>query len=346
MSGGVDSSVAAFLLKEKGYEIIGMSMHVFDQRACTPSRGGCCSPQDIHDARRIADQLKIPFYVINLEEKFKEEIIDTFASQYSSARTPNPCIPCNSRFKFHHLMHRAEAVEAAYVATGHYARIEASNGGYSLRKGTDKLKDQSYFLYCLSQKQLGRIIFPIGSITKSEVRKIAKKTGLRTHNKEESQEICFVTDGNYGDFIERHYADKIRAGGNFVDTDGNVIGKHRGIHRYTIGQRRGLGVSIGRPLYVIKINAPKNEVVLGEERDLYRSELEVGEVTWIKEPSSKIQRLRTKVRYKTPESDSSVELLNTGNVRVTFDKPVKSVTPGQAAVFYREDEVIGGGWIK
>jgi len=370
MSGGVDSSTAAALLKREGHEIVGFSLQLWNQRRFTgpngeplPSR--CCSLEDIYDARRVAAHLGFPFYVLNLEAEFEREIVLPFVREYLQGRTPNPCVPCNSRIKFATFLRFAEQLGFERVATGHYARVEwdATRGRFVLRRGVDRQKDQSYFLFELTQEQLSRAVFPLGHLTKSEVRRLAREFGLPVAEKAESQDLSFVPDGDYVRFVEQYVetglvlegedplAEERRKlprprRGEIVTTDGRIVGHHEGIHRYTIGQRRGLGLALGRPVYVVDLDVIHNRVVVGEERDLYRETLRAVRPNWIaiaelREP----MRVTTKIRSRHEETTAMIEPSDDGSVLVRFDEPQRAVTPGQAVVFYQDDLVIGGGWI-
>jgi tRNA-uridine 2-sulfurtransferase len=347
MSGGVDSSVAAYILKKQGYDLVGMSMQVWNySKSCDTDFGSCCSPDDIYDARRVADDLGIPFYTINLEREFKKDVIDYFAREYSDGRTPNPCIVCNTRLKFHYLLGRAKEIGAEFVATGHYARIRNDRSGYSLLKGIDEKKDQSYFLFSLNQDQLSHILFPIGDFTKNDIRRIAKEAGLKTAMKKESQEICFVPDSDYSSFLKEYYPDQLSGEGKFIDLQGKELGRHAGVHKYTIGQRRGLGISYTEPLYVVKIDKKRNEVVLGNNKSLLKQECLISNLNWISGVPAKSKGLTVKIRYKSQEVKASVSYLENDAARIEFIKPQRAITPGQAAVIYKKDKVLGGGWIR
>lgn len=344
MSGGVDSSTAAALLKESGFDVIGITMKLWSESS------RCCGIGDIDDARRVAQQLGIPFYVMNYESEFKKQVIDYFTDEYLKGRTPNPCILCNQELKFSFLLKKAKTLGIDTLATGHYARIDfdQTRNRYLLKKGSDDAKDQSYALFAMNQYQLAHVLFPLGNRTKPEIRKLAKQFGLAVSEKPDSQEICFIPDNDYARFIEKNVAVKPKEG-YIIDLTGKKLGRHQGIYRYTIGQRSGLGIAAGRPLYVIGINPDKNEVIVGGAEDVYREEMIVDNINWIA-----LDRLTTpisaqvKIRYKhdaadavlTPNSESSSSLT------ITFTKPQRAVTPGQAAVFYQEEIVLGGGWIR
>lgn len=349
MSGGVDSSVAAALLKEQGYEVIGISMRLIGYAEGVERVGGCCSIDDLNDARRVCDQLDIPFYVVNLENAFREKVIDRFISEYLSGRTPNPCVLCNQRLKFEILLNKARELEANYLATGHYARIifDDPSKRYQLIKGIDPGKDQSYFLFTLTQEQLKSVLFPLGGMKKEEVRRLAQKYDLRVAEKVESQEICFIPDDNYSKFIQEKVSSDAVKPGDIVDSSGKVLGRHSGIHKYTIGQRKGLGISSPKPLYVTGFDLEKKHVIVGEEEGLYSISLLVDEVNWlsITRPEVNVEA-KVKIRYRHDGELGVIMPDSMDGVMVEFKQPVKSITPGQAAVFYDGDIVLGGGWIK
>ena len=360
MSGGVDSSAAAALLKEQGHELVGFTMQLWNQRRNIntdengdplPSR--CCSLDDVYDARRVADGLGIPFYVLNLEREFEESVVEPFVESYLSGETPIPCVACNSRLKFASLDRMAVSLGCEKVATGHYARVEydAAAGRYRLFRGKNHWKDQSYFLWELTQEQLSRSYFPLGEMLKSEVRDIARDAKLYTADKQESQEICFVPDGKYSEFIDRYLehedrSDEMPAGGEIVNTSGETVGTHTGIHRYTIGQRRGLGIAHEKPLYVVQIERARNQIIVGEADDLDRAEFVAKGVNWVAfdEPSEPV-RAEVKVRYRHDPAAATIHALPDGRARIFFDEPQRAITPGQATIFYNGDEVVGGGWI-
>ena len=360
MSGGVDSSAAAALLREEGHELVGFTMQLWNQRRGLsvdengeplPSR--CCSLDDVYDARRVAEDLGFPFYVLNLERDFERDVVEPFVQSYLEGETPIPCVACNSRLKFAALDRMAQSVGCDKVATGHYARVahdEAENR-YRLLRGRDPRKDQTYFLWELTQDQLSRSMFPLGEMTKSEARELARRHGLYVAEKKESQEICFVPDGDYAGFIERYLEAEGREGerparGEIVDTVGRVVGEHEGIHRYTTGQRRGLGISRPLPLYVVGVEPKANRVVVGLEEELLSSEFTAAGVNWIAfdEPEEAV-RADVRVRYRHTEAPATITPLGDARARIRFDSPQRAITPGQACVFYRGDEVVGGGWI-
>jgi tRNA-specific 2-thiouridylase len=349
MSGGVDSSVTAALLKEQGHEVIGMTMQIWDYAGFTSEHGetfgSCCSLDDVHDARRVAESLDIPFYVVNFERDFQQQVIDRFCDDYFAGRTPNPCVLCNQVLKFELLLRRARELEADYLATGHYARIVAEDDGYALRKGLDPAKDQSYFLYTLTQAQMERVLFPLGGMTKDEVRAHAARFALRVAEKAESQDICFVPDGDYVRFLEEERGAG-KMDGEIVHVSGTVLGRHRGTYRYTIGQRRGLGISWPSPLYVVGIDAASRQVLVGEKEHLSVASLTLHGVNWSLSAPDGPLRASCRIRYRHREVPSTITPLDGGRAKVEFDQPQKGVTPGQAAVFYDGDRVLGGGWIE
>jgi tRNA-specific 2-thiouridylase len=346
MSGGVDSSVAALLLQLEGWDVVGVSMDVYDYSKVTRDREGtCCSLDDLYDARRVCDTLGIPYYVLNLREEFRREVIDPFVQEYSAGRTPNPCVLCNEHLKFRALLRKADELGAAGVATGHYAVIrQGGDGRFRLFASPDAAKDQSYFLFSLDSARLARIRFPVGEMEKAEVRKLAAGAGLPVYEKKESQDICFVTDASYGRFLE---AKGIREEqGRFVDRNGNFLGNHKGILHYTVGQRRGLGIASREPLYVVAIDAERNEIVLGTEDDTFGENATVSRPTFVAgTPPAKEFRATAKVRYRHAGAPCSVRV-DGDRMTVRFDAPQRSVTPGQALVLYEGSEVLGGGWIE
>jgi len=355
MSGGVDSSVAALLLKEQGMEVIGISMkthetsHGSGEGEQQSKQGGtCCTAYDINDARRVCQQLDIPFYPINFTEEFEEKVIRYFAEEYSQGRTPNPCVECNSQLKFSALLKKARELGAYYLATGHYAtKSRDRNGRYHLMKARDRDKDQSYFLFRLNQEQLEHTLLPLGKYTKEEVREFARSMGLKTADKPESQEICFVPNKDYAQFIEKNLPIYRGQSGNFVDQSGNVLGEHEGIHAYTVGQRRGLGISAGERLYVTDIIPEEKKVVLGSKESLLKKGLIAQEVSWVnREAVISGMTIESKIRYRHKGVVSVLSLINENTVRLDFQEPEGAVTPGQAVVFYQDEEVLGGGWIE
>jgi tRNA-specific 2-thiouridylase len=360
MSGGVDSSAAAAILKQQGHDLVGFTMQLWNQRRGIsvdengeplPSR--CCSLDDVYDARRVAEELGFPFYVLNLEREFERDVVQPFVQSYLSGETPIPCVSCNSRLKFASLDKLAASLGCDKVATGHYARVEYDEaaGRHRLFRGRNLDKDQSYFLWELTQEQLSRALFPLGEMSKPEVRTVAREHALAVAEKSESQEICFVPDGNYAGFIDRYLeaedaAERLPGEGEIIDQSGAVLGRHGGIHRYTVGQRRGIGIAGPQPLYVISIDAPRNQVVVGHQDDLLAREFTAAGVNWVAfdKPgdSDEPVRAEVRVRYRTITPIAGDP---DGRVRINFDEPQRAITPGQATVFYRGDEVVGGGWI-
>ncbi|HEX8282372.1 MAG TPA: tRNA 2-thiouridine(34) synthase MnmA [Pyrinomonadaceae bacterium] len=360
MSGGVDSSAAAALLKAGGHELVGFTMQLWNQRrglsvdeSGEPLPSRCCSLDDVYDARRVAEELGFPFYVLNLERDFERDVVEPFVKSYLEGETPIPCVACNSRLKFASLDRMALSVGCEKVATGHYARVRFDEGAgrYRLLRGLDARKDQTYFLWELTQEQLSRSLFPLGEMTKDEVRDLARLHGLYVAEKRESQEICFVPDGDYAGFIDRYLEaegreDERPARGEIVDTEGRVLASHEGVHRYTVGQRRGLGVSRPLPLYVVRVEPEENRVVVGHEDELLCPEFTAAGVNWVAfdEPSEPV-RADVRVRYRHQEAPATITPLGSGRARVRFDEAQRAVAPGQATVFYRGEEVVGGGWI-
>jgi tRNA-specific 2-thiouridylase len=344
MSGGVDSSVAAALLAEQGHDVIGLSMQLYDQSG-TQSFGSCCTLDDLHDARRVASARGFPHYIMNFERQFTDTVISNFVSEYTAGRTPIPCAHCNSDLKFSTLLDRARGLGADYVATGHYARVEqAADGRFLLRRSVDADKDQSYFLFSLTQEQLARAVFPVGTLTKPEVRTEAHRLGLMVADKADSQEICFVPDGDYAAFVESH-APSVRPGA-VVNLQGERLATHAGVHRFTVGQRKGLGVSAQSPLYVLKIDADSGEVTVGPRAALDRASFTASGVNWIaRGPSSEWMPAAAQIRHRHRPAFGRVRASNDGRAEFEFDEPQPAVTPGQAAVFYDGDFVMGGGWI-
>ena len=350
MSGGVDSSVTAALMVEAGYDVVAITMRLgmHDTIEIESDKPNCCSLEGVEDARRVATQLGIPFYAVNYEERFRQSIVDYFADEYVSGRTPSPCVICNQDLKFGKLLELATQLEVDYVATGHYARIEREpeTGRYLLRKGIDSRKDQSYFLFSLTQVQLSRALMPLGGYAKDEVREVARKYQLRTAEKPESQELCFIADDNYKRFLKDRIPEKIQAG-EIMDQKGHVLGEHQGIPFYTVGQRRGLGISAKTPLYVTELKVHDNTIVVGKNEDLLADKMQVEEVNLITmDELTEPIRAEVKIRYKDAGAPATIIPLSGTEVEVKFDQPRRAVTPGQAAVFYDGDIVIGGGWIK
>lgn len=347
MSGGVDSSVAAYIIS-KDYESIGVTMKLYNNEDIGEKKENtCCSLDDIQDARSVAARLGMPYYVFNYTDNFKLQVIERFVDAYRNGRTPNPCIDCNRYIKFHQLMHRAKELEFDYVVTGHYAIVEydSEKGRYILRKATDDTKDQSYVLYSLTQEQLSHILLPLGRMTKTEVREIAEEQGFVNAKKHDSQDICFVPDGDYAKFIEQ-WCGLTFKNGDFVDTDGNFIAKHKGIINYTIGQRKGLGIAAKAPYYVVKKDLATNQVVLGSNDDLFSSHLVATDVNFISiDRLTAPMEVKAKVRYRQKETDAVITPLENGDVNVEFKTPQRAIASGQAVVFYDGDIVVGGGTI-
>jgi tRNA-specific 2-thiouridylase len=348
MSGGVDSSIAAYLLKEKGYEVIGATMciRIMEQDERGPVR--CCGLSDIEDARRVALQLGIPFYIFHLREVFETEIIQYFCEEYRRGRTPNPCIPCNEKIKFGSFWKEVKAFEADFISTGHYARLEfdKETDRHILKKGMDQKKDQSYVLFSLAQDQLRHILFPLGEYRKEEVRRKAFQLGLKVHDKSESQEVCFIHESSYHPFLQERLKEPIEPG-PIIDKKGVVMGEHKGIPFYTIGQRRGLNLAKGKPLYVIEIDREKNAVVVGEEKEVYGDTFLVNSLNWIVSPITSLPFFaKVKIRYNHVGAEALLSMKRKDELEVKFKSPQKAITPGQAAVFYDGETVLGGGWIK
>ncbi len=353
MSGGVDSSVAASLLKEQGYDVIGISMktHENPDPESLPSAHAaknCCSVDDIHDARAVCRKLDIPFYAMNFKKEFQSEVMDYFAKEYAAGRTPNPCVKCNDLLKFKGLLKQAQALGARYLATGHYVRKMKDEGGkWHLLKARDTQKDQSYFLFGLGQDQLASLLFPLGELTKKEVRTIAHRAGIQTAEKPESQEICFVPNNDYVSTLEKLYPKQTQPTGTFRHQNGTMMGEHRGTHAYTIGQRRGLNIATGKRLYVTAIDSEANEVVLGSDEALYSSSLQATKVHWVTGPPEKAPvTAQVKIRYRHDPTPAEITLHRGDTATITFSKPQRAITPGQAVVFYQDNELLGGGWIE
>ena len=347
MSGGVDSSVAAYLLKEQGYDVIGVTMQIWQEdKEYEEREGGCCSLSAVDDARRVADKIGIPFYVLNFRDSFKKNVIDYFIDEYMEGKTPNPCIACNKYLKFDELLKKAQGIGADYIATGHYAKIEEHNGRYILVKSDNDKKDQTYALYNMTQEQLAHTLMPCGEYTKDRIREIAKEIGLDVHNKKDSEEICFISDNNHGKYISEAMPGKVKQG-NFVDKDGNILGKHKGIVYYTIGQRKGLGLAMGRPVFVTDINPLTNEVVVGAEEDIFKTDLICKDINFIAfDNLDKSLELKAKIRYSAKPATATITPLENGKVRVSFKEKQRAITKGQSVVFYLDDLVVGGGIIE
>ncbi len=347
MSGGVDSSAAAALLLEQGFDVVGITLKLWPQDCVSRAEDKCCGPQAVADARAVAHRLGIPFYLVDEAEDFQREVVQYFADEYRAGRTPNPCVMCNEKLKFGTLLRRAKSLGADKVATGHYARVERdpATGRYLLKRGKDLRKDQSYFLFSLRQEQLARTCFPLGELTKADTRDIARESALKTADKEESMEICFVPDNDYGRFLQQaKLVEKHR--GEIVDLTGKVLGHHDGIEFFTIGQRRGIGIAAAKPLYVLDLDAVRNRVVVGDEADLERDSLVAERCNWIfsEEPPSEIEAL-VKIRYNHAGTRATIRSGPGGTAVVRFHEPQRAITPGQACVFYDGEVVLGGGWI-
>jgi tRNA-specific 2-thiouridylase len=349
MSGGVDSSVAAWLLKEQGYDVIGVTMQIWqdEDTEVQEAEGGCCGLSAVDDARRVAMDLGIPYYVMNFKEEFRKNVMDYFVGEYVEGRTPNPCIACNRYVKWESLLRRSMAIGADYIATGHYAQIDRLPGGrYSLKTSVTASKDQTYALYNLTQDQLSHTLMPVGSYHKEEIRDMAERLGLPVAHKPDSQEICFIPDHDYASFIEE-YTGRELPPGNFVDLDGNVLGRHRGITHYTVGQRKGLNLSMGRPVFVVEIRPDTNEVVIGDNNDVFTNVLRCDKLNWMAVDGlhGKSMEVTAKIRYSHKGSPCTIREIGEGMVECRFHEPVRAVTPGQAVVFYDGDYVAGGGTI-
>ncbi len=346
MSGGVDSSVAAALLAEQGHEVIGVSMQLYDQSEGQTSFGTCCTIDDLYDARRVAAAIGIPHYIVNFESRFDEQVVSNFISEYGKGRTPIPCSHCNSDVKFATLLDRAMGYGAETLATGHYARIEPrADGTFVLRRGADAAKDQTYFLFSLTQEQLARALFPVGHLDKDAVREHARRLNLRVASKPDSQEICFVPDGDYAGFIEKA-APELKRPGAVVNQAGAVMGAHEGVHRFTIGQRKGLGLSSKEPLYVLAIRPDTAQVVVGPREALGRSTLTASQVNWVSgRPAQDWIGVHAQIRHRHDAAPARVRSIDAARVELEFSEPQSAITPGQAVVFYDEDVCLGGGWI-
>ena len=359
MSGGVDSSTVAAVLQEQGHPIVGLTMQLWNQRRLPelqddgPKQHRCCSLDDVYDAKRVAQHLNFPHYVVNFEQQFEQRVVRPFVDQYLAGRTPIACTNCNTDVKFEPLLRMARQIGAERLATGHYARIckNEQTGRWELLRARDETKDQSYFLWGLSQRQLSRSEFPLGELTKEEVRALARRTNLPVAEKPESMELCFVPNGNYVQFIQAYSKDAAislsQTEGEIVTADGTIVGHHNGVHNFTIGQRKGLGFAAGKPLYVLSIDPKKNRVVVGDDDSLRTTSFEVNGVNWvsIEQPSEPL-RATVKIRHKHEPAPAVVEALGDSQARITFDAPQRAITPGQGAVFYDRDRVLGGAWIR
>ena len=359
MSGGVDSSTVAALLQEQGREVIGLTMQLWNQRRLPelqrdgPAQHRCCSLDDVYDARRVAQHLNFPHYVVNFEEQFEQRVVRPFVAQYLSGRTPIACTNCNTEVKFEPLLRMARQIGAERLATGHYARIRQNDrtGRWELLRAKDDSKDQSYFLWGLTQEQLARSEFPLGELTKEEVRTVARRANLPVADKPESMELCFVPNGNYVQFIEAYSRERgsplADTAGEIIDENGAVIGRHNGVHQFTIGQRKGLGFAAGKPMYVVALDREKNRVIVGDHLALRTTTCEVENINWIAQ-ENRAQPLRAlvKIRHKHIPAEATIEALDSGRARVVFDEPQRAITSGQGAVFYEGDRVLGGGWIR
>jgi tRNA-specific 2-thiouridylase len=358
MSGGVDSSTVAAVLRAQGHPLVGLTMQLWNQRRLAgkagmpeSTHGRCCAIDDVYDARRVAEQLGIPYYVVNHEERFENDVVRPFVSEYLAGRTPIPCSLCNNHLKFDQLLLVARQIGAERIATGHYARVhyDQHRGRWLLRRPADEAKDQTYFLFGLTQEQLSRTLFPLGELRKSEVREMARHHRLGIAEKPDSQEICFIPGGDYKRFIDAYLEEQGESlpdtSGELVSASGEVVARHGGVHNFTVGQRKGLGVATGSPLYVIQLESDKNQVVVGGEQELYTRTMRVRELNWIAIPDLSVPlRVTAKIRHRHLPAPATIEP-RSGEALVTFDEPQRAVTPGQAAVFYDDDVVVGGGWI-
>jgi tRNA-specific 2-thiouridylase len=348
MSGGVDSSVAAALLVEQGYDVIGVMMRLWAEEPTPGGAGGqnrCCAPQAVDDARYVAAQLGIPFYLVNYREAFRARVVDYFVDEYSRGRTPNPCLACNRYIRFGRLLQQALALDAQYLATGHYARIDSNGGGFRLRMGCDRRKDQSYVLYMLGQEELRHVVFPVGGLTKPQVRDMARERDLPVADRDESMELCFVADDDYRRFLREHAPQAVQPG-PILDTSGREIGRHQGLPFYTIGQRRGLGIAAPEALYALRLDVADNALVVGPARELGRQRLVAQGVSYVRgDPPPHPVRVQAKIRYKATLAGALWTPLAGDRARVEFDVPLRDITPGQAVVAYQGDAVLGGGII-
>ena len=344
MSGGVDSTTVAALLKEEGHEVIGITMQLLDYK---DAEGGCCSIDHVIDARRVAQELDIPHYVVNFMDSFKEIVLKDYVEKYESGKTPIPCVLCNQYVKFDLLLKRALELGADYLATGHYAKIENGDGSYSLSKADDENKDQTYFLYTLKQKELSKLMFPLGSLRKDEVRDMARKLNLKLAEKPDSTGVCFVPSDNYRDYLISQDAFTEKEG-DIVNAEGEVLGKHRGIYSFTVGQRRGLGIATGKPMYVLGLEPKENRVIVGEEDKIYSNKLIAENISWVTETpvtNDMPIEVKAKVRYRHKEDDALITMKSETEAEIEFKNPQRAITPGQAVVLYNDNKVLGGGWI-
>lgn len=349
MSGGVDSSVAAYLLKEQGYDVIGVTMQIWqdEEEAAKEENGGCCGLSAVDDARRVAQYLNIPYYVMNFKKEFKENVMDYFVEEYLHGRTPNPCIACNRYVKWESLLKRSLDIGADYIATGHYARIaKLENGRFAICNSVTAAKDQTYALHNLTQHQLAHTLMPVGNYEKSEIRKMAEELGLPVAHKPDSQEICFIPDNDYAGFIDREAGERVPKPGNFVTVRGEVIGPHKGITHYTVGQRKGLNLAMGHPVFVTAIRPETDEVVIGENEDVFSTTLYCKDINYMgMEDLPEPRRVTAKIRYAHKGAPCLIEKVEEDKIKCTFEEPVRAVTPGQAVVFYEDGYVLGGGTI-
>ncbi len=350
MSGGVDSSVAAYLLKEQGYDVIGVTMQIWqdEEQKAQEENGGCCGLSAVEDARKVAWELGIPYYVMNFKKEFQDNVIQYFINEYIQGRTPNPCIACNRYVKWESLLKRSLDIGAEYIATGHYAQVhKLSNGRYTLKKSITEAKDQTYALYNLTQYQLSHTLMPVGEYSKEQIRQIAETIHLKVASKPDSQEICFIPDHDYARFIKEHSREQLLKG-NFVDLDGNILGQHEGITHYTIGQRKGLNLSMGRPVFVVEIRPETNEVVIGEANDVFSNILICSHLNWmaIQGLYGKEMDVTVKIRYSHKGAKATIREIGDDKVECQFEEPQRAITPGQAVVFYDGDYVVGGGIIE
>lgn len=348
MSGGVDSSVAAYLLKEQGYEVIGVTMQIWREEAVWQrEQGGCCGLSAVEDARRVAESLGIPHYVMNFRREFQEKVMDYFVAEYLRGRTPNPCIACNRYVKWESLLRRSLEIGADYIATGHYARVDRlNNGRYAIRNSVATQKDQTYALYSLTQEQLAHTLMPVGEYTKEQIRQIAERLGLSVADKPDSQEICFIPDHDYAAFIDREVGENVPPPGNFVTEDGRILGRHKGITHYTVGQRRGLELAMGHRVFVTAIRPETDEVVVGEDEDTFTCQVLCDRVNYMAvEELTEPRHAVVKIRYNHRGAPCVLEKLSEGRVLCHFEQPVRAAAPGQAAVFYEGEYVLGGGTI-